>query len=268
MMMRTDLMSKSLRDNRGSTIGWGLALVASVLLQLAVYPAVRDAAGEFEQLLDSYPEAFKALFNIEQSLASGVGYLQGEVFGFLAPLVLLGLAIGHAAKATAAEEKAHTMDLLLANPISRARLLLDKAAAVLVAVVIVAAAFGVVLIVGSEIAGLGVPWPDLVAAVVASAVVALPFGALALFLGAVTGRPGPAVAVPVGLGLLTYLLEALSTLSEGLRPWRVLSPFHHAAVNEALAGDPDWLGPAGLVVVTGVLVAGAAAAFERRDITT
>ncbi|GAB2817661.1 ABC transporter permease subunit [Lentzea nigeriaca] len=264
--MTTDLMTKSLRDNRGSTIGWGIVLVASVLLQLAVYPAVRGAAVEFEKLLESYPDAFKALFNVQQSLASGVGYLQGEVFGFLAPLVLLGVAIGQAARATAGEEKAHTMDLLLANPISRTRLLLDKALAVLVSLALVTVSFGVVLVMGSSVAGLGVPWLDLVFAVKASAVVALPFGALALLIGALTGQPGLAVAIPVGLGLLTYLLDALSPLSEGLRPWRVLSPFHHAAVNDALTGHPNWLGLAGLVVVTAILVVGAAQAFEHRDI--
>lgn len=264
--MTTELMTKSLRDNRSSAIGWGIALVASVLLQLAVYPAVRDAAVEFEKLLDSYPEAFKALFNVQQSLASGVGYLQGEVFGFLAPLVLLGVVIGQAARATAGEEKAHTMDLLLANPISRTRLLLDKALAVFVSLALVTIAFGVVLVVGSGVAGLGVPWPHLVFAVTASAVVAMPFGGLALLIGALTGRPGFAVAVPVGIALLTYLLDALSALSEGLRPWRVLSPFHHAAVNDALTGDPNWLGLTGIIAVTGLLITAAAVAFERRDV--
>ncbi|HEX8870549.1 MAG TPA: ABC transporter permease subunit [Lentzea sp.] len=264
--MAAELVTKSLRDNRGGTLGWGVALVASVLLQLAVYPAVRDAAGEFEKLLESYPEAFKALFNVQQSLASGVGYLQGEVFGFLAPLVLLGVAIGQAARATAGEEKAHTIDLLLVNPISRTRLLLDKALAVLASLALVAVAFGVVLVVGNGVFGLGVPWLHLVFAVQASALVALPFGALALLIGALTGRPGLAVAIPVGLGLLTYLLEALSPLSEGLRAWRVLSPFHHASVNAALNGDPNWLGLTGLVLVSAVLVAGAAVAFERRDV--
>ncbi|MGW4213599.1 ABC transporter permease subunit [Lentzea sp. NPDC004789] len=264
--MTTELVRKSLRDNRGSTTGWGIALVASVLLQLAVYPAIRDAADEFEQLLESYPESFKALFNLQQSLASGVGYLQGEVFGFLAPLVLLGVAIGQASRATAGEEKGHTMDLLLANPVSRTRLLLDKALAVFVSVALVTVAFGAVLVVGSSVAGLGVPWPDLVFAVTASAVVALPFGALALLVGALTGRPGLAVALPVGLGLLTYLLDALSPLSEGLRQWRVLSPFHHASVNDALNGDPNWLGLTGLVVLTGLLVMAGGIVFERRDI--
>ncbi len=37
---------------------------------------------------------------------------------------------------------------------------------------------------------------------------------------------------------------------------------------EEMSPKLRWLGLAGLAVVTGVLVAGAAAAFERRDITT
>lgn len=264
--MTTELVTKSVRDNRGGTIGWGLALVASVALQLAVYPAVRDAAADLEQLLASYPDAFKALFNVQQSFGSGVGYLRGEVFGFLAPLVLLGVTIGHAAKATAGEERAHTMDLLLANPVSRTRLLLDKALAVLMDLVIVTAVFGVVLVVGSAISGLDVPVPDLLGAVLASAVVALPFGALALLVGTLTGRPGLAIAIPVGLALLTFLLNALTPLSESLKPWRVVSPFHHAAVNDALTGNTNWTGLAGLVVVTALLLVGAVALFERRDI--
>ncbi|GLZ27906.1 hypothetical protein Lesp02_00960 [Lentzea sp. NBRC 105346] len=255
-----------MRDNRSSTIGWGLALVASVALQLAVYPTVRAAAVDFEQLLASYPEAFKAVFNVRQSPGSGVGYLQGEVFGFLAPLVLLGVTIGHAAKATAGEEHAHTMDLLLANPVSRTRLLLGKALGALTDLAIITVVFGAVLVVGSSISGLDVPVSDLLGAVLASAVVVLPFGALALLVGALSGRPGLAVAVPVGLALLTFLLNALTPLSESLKPWRVLSPFHHAAVNDALTGDPNWTGLAGLLVVTGLLVAGAVAAFERREV--
>ncbi|MET9232250.1 ABC transporter permease subunit [Lentzea sp. NPDC003310] len=264
--MATELVTKSLRDNRGSTIGWCAVLVASVLLQLAVYPAVRDAAGELDTLLDSYPESFKALFNVQQSLSSGVGYLQGEVFGFLAPLVLLGLVIGQAARATAGEEKAHTMDLLILNPVSRKRLLLDKAAAVLLSLAAVSAALGLVLVVGSSVAGLNVPWLHLVLAVLASTVVALPFGALALLVGALTGRPGLAVAVPVGVALLTYLLNALSALSEGLRSWRQLSPFHHAAVNDALNGHSNWLGLVELVVLAAVLTGFGVMAFERRDV--
>lgn len=264
--MTAELITKSLRDNRSSALGWGAVLVVSVGLQLAVYPAVRDARGDLDQLLDAYPEAFKALFGVQGSFTSGIGYVQAEVFGFLAPLVLLGVAIGQAASTTAAEERAGTLDLLLANPISRTRVLTDKALAILANLLAVTAALAVTLVAGGRAVGLDVPIPDLLAACAAAVVVALPFGALALLVGAGTGRSGFAVAVPVGVAMPAFLLDALSALSEDVRPWRVLSPFHHAGIDDALAGDPGWGGFAVLLLVTAVLLGSAAVTFQRHDI--
>ncbi|MEV8438725.1 ABC transporter permease subunit [Actinosynnema sp. NPDC051121] len=264
--MTAELIGKSLRDNRGSAVGWGAVLVASAGLQLAVYPAVRDASHDLDRLLDAYPEAFKALFGVQGSFTSGIGYVQAEVFGFLAPLVLLGVVIGQAARATAAEERAGTLDLLLTNPISRTRVLADKALAVGVNLLAVTAALVAVLVVGGHLAGLDVPASGLVAACAAAAVVALPFGALALLVGAATGRPGWAAAVPVGVAVPAFLLDALSALSDDVRPWRVLSPFHHAAIDDALAGHPDWGGLAVLLLVTAALLGAAVVTFQRHDV--
>jgi ABC-2 type transport system permease protein len=265
--MTAELVTKTLRDNRSSTLGWGVVLVVSVALQLALFPTIREASANLEQLLDTYPETFKALFGVEGStFTSGVGYLQAEVFGFLAPLVLLGVAIGHAARATAGEERAGTLGLLMANPISRTRLLLDKAAAALVDLLVVTAALAAVLLVGGRLAGLDVSVWWILASCAASALVAMPFGALALLVGAATGRPGVAVAVPVGLALPAFLLDALSALTDAVDPWLVLSPFHHAAIDDALAGRPDWGGFAVLLVLTGVLVGGAVVTFQCHEV--
>jgi len=119
--MSPELLKKSLRDTRSSTIGWTGVLVAMVALQLSVFPVMRDAAADFQRLFDSYPDAFKAMFNMDTNFASGIGYLKAEIFSVTTPLMLIGMLIGQASAATAAEEQHGTMDLLLANPISRAR---------------------------------------------------------------------------------------------------------------------------------------------------
>lgn len=267
-MMTTELVAKSLRDNRGSTFAWGLVLVASVLLQMAVYPTVKQAAGDFEQLLANYPEAFKAMFGVRAEFTSGAGYVQAEVFGFLAPLVLLGIGIGHAARATAAEEQSRTMDLLLANPLSRTRLLLHKALAVLVDLIVVGVALAVVLVVGTRVVNLDVPVMSVVTASLLCALLAMPFAAVALLVGALTGRRGLAIAISAGAAVLAFLTQTLGELADWLRPWRVLSPFHHAAIGDTLDGRPDITGAVVLVAVTGALLFAAVLAFERRDIAT
>ena len=68
------------------------------------------------------------------------------------------------------------------------------------------------------------------------------------------------------LALSAFLLDALSALSDDLRPWRVLSPFHHAGIGDALAGRPGWSGLALLLVVTAVLLTAAVATFQRHDV--
>ncbi|HEX6345935.1 ABC transporter permease subunit [Umezawaea sp.] len=266
--MSRDLVTKSLRDNRSGTIGWGAALVASVALQMAVYPTVKQAAGDFEQLLASYPEAFKAMFDVQGAFTSGVGYIRAEVFGFLAPLVLLGVVIGQAGRSTAGEERAGTMDLLAVNPVSRRELLLDKALAVLVDLLVVAAALAAVLLASNALVGLDVPPADLVTASLLAALLALPFGALALLVGALTGRRGLAVAIPIGAAVAAFLLQTLAELADWLRPWRVLSPFHHAAVGDALSGNANGVGAVVLLCATAVLLVLAVLAFERRDLAS
>jgi ABC-2 type transport system permease protein len=82
----------------------------------------------------------------------------------------------------------------------------------------------------------------------------------------VTGRPGPVLAVGLGLALLGYLVAALLPLSSVLESWAWVSPW-----DWALGGDPLF-NPTGaaryvaLVVATGVLLLAGGVAFARRDV--
>jgi hypothetical protein len=144
------------------------------------------------------------------------------------------------------------MDLLAVNAVPRRRILLDKALAVLVDLLAVTAALAVVLLVFNVVVGLDIAPAALVAASLFSAALAMPFGALALLVGALTGRRGLAVAIPIGVAVVTFLVQTLAELADWLRPWRVLSPFHHAAVGDALSGNANVVGVVVLLCATGV----------------
>src|SRR6266511_1070057 len=79
--------------------------------------------------VQDYPEALKAFVGGELDLASGPGYLDGELFSLMIPLLLLLYTIAAGARAIAGEEEAGTLDLLLSHPISRTRLTLEEAGA-------------------------------------------------------------------------------------------------------------------------------------------
>lgn len=264
--MSPELLRKTLRDTRSSTIGWTGVLITTVALQLSVYPVLRDAAADFQRLFDSYPEAFKAMFNMDTNFASGIGYLKAEIFSVTTPLMLIGMLIGQASAATAAEEQRGTMDLLLANPISRREVVLTKALALLINLAITTGALALTLILGGALVNLGVSPARLLAAAAVSAALAAPFGGVALAVGSITGRRGLAAAVGIGIAVLTYLIAALAELADWLRPARIISPFHLASPADLLSGHLDPLGLLATLLVAETLLIAAMLSLQRRDL--
>ena len=260
---------KTLRDARRAIAWWSLGLVAMTALMVSVYPSVRDNP-ELNKMVDDYPDAFKAFFGLGENVdyTSAVGYLNSELFSFMVPLLLLIAAIGAGARATAGEEERGTLDLLLANPISRRRLVLDKLAALAAELVILALVLWLALVVGVEAIGMDVSVAHLAVATVAAALFAFVYGAIALFLGAATGRRAVATGIAAAGAVAAYLLSSLAELVESLQPLRVTSPFYHYAAGDSLrtglaAGHTVFL----LLLAAAACVA-AVIAFERRDLAS
>ena len=260
---------KSLRDLRRSFLWWTLGLVGMVALIVAVYPSVRDNPA-IADLRKSYPDALKAFvaFGGDFDLASPAGYLGSELFSLMVPLLLLIAVVGRAAGTLAGEEEGGTLDLLLANPISRRRLALEK----LVAVVLEGLGLGLVLwlslLAGARAAGMEISATNLGAATAAATLLALAFGTIAFALGAATGHRARATAVTAVLAVAAYLVNGLAPLVGALEPLQKWSLFYHYT-----AGDPlrHGLGAGHVTVLIAVTLVAAAAApllFERRDLGT
>ena len=258
---------RSLAERWRSLAAWTTGIVLISVMQLAVYPSVASTSREMATFVQSWPEALREAFGLAD-YTSGPGYLNAELFTFVVPLVLIGVAGSAGAAATAGEEERGTADLLLALPLRRAAVLAGKVLAMVAATVLVGAALAVTLLVGAPLADLSVSTGGVLAAVTASALLALAFGGVALLLGALTGHRGTALGVAMGLAIAAFLLQALAPLAEWLEPWQPVSPFHWAYADRPLAGGLDGAGAAllGLLAVVTVLAAGAV--FTRRDVGT
>jgi ABC-2 type transport system permease protein len=90
--------------------------------------------------------------------------------------------------------------------------------------------------------------------------------ALALGIGAATGRRAAAVAAGVAVAVLGYFGNNLAPQVEGLEWLRYLSPFFYLSGNKPLVNgvDPGYAGVLAGVAV--LLVAAGLAAFRTRDI--
>ena len=262
-----DVAVRMVRDARRSLAWWTLGVVALVWVNVIFYPSVRDSP-EIEGFVEDSPELMRALLGGRESLdiLSPAGYLDGQVFALLVPLLLLIFAIGHGAGAIAGEEEKGTLELLLANPVGRRRLVAEKLLGLLGLVVV----FGVVVWLSSWTSGvavdLGVSAGRMVAATLGACLLGALFGALGLLVGAATGRRGPSIGVPAALAVAAYLLMALAPLADWLEPWRVLSPFYYYASYDRLVEGMDWGAAAVLGVATAAFAVAAIAALERRDL--
>ena len=184
----------------------------------------------------------------------------------MAPILVMAVTITLGAKALAGEEAQRTMGLLLGNPVRRSSIVLQKtlAAGLLGTIIGIATFLGVVA--GSVIAGLGMSIANIAATSALSVLIGFVFGALALLLGALTGRVRAAVVGSVGLAFGLYLLNSLAALTDSLEGLAAWSPYHYYLTSQPLTNGMPWADAAVLVALTVVLVAGAVFAFDRRDI--
>ena len=262
-----DVALRMIRDARRSLAWWTVGVVALVWVNVIFYPSVRDSP-EIEGFVEDSPELMRALLGGRESLdiLSPAGYLDGQVFALLVPLLLLIFAIGHGAGAIAGEEERGTLELLLANPVGRHRLVAEKLLGLLGLVALFAAVTWLSSWTSGLAVDLGVSAGRMLAATLAAGLLGGLFGVLALLTGAATGRRGPAIGVPAALAVAAYLLMALAPLADWLKPWRVLSPFYYYASYDRLVDGMDWGAAGVLALVTAVLAGAAVLAFERRDL--
>jgi ABC-2 type transport system permease protein len=262
--MSFTVAGRSLEDSRRGLIGWSLGLIGLVGFTLAFWPSI-EGNQSYDDLLKDMPEAFKSLVGT-QSLASPAGYLESQLFILMLPLLFLIFGIGRGSDAIAGEEKRKTIDLLLANPIARGRVLVEKLMALAGGVAVIAVAFFVVLVLGALLLGMDVGFTDLLIPSLGTALLGIMFGALALSIGAFTGKKGVAIGATAAVATITYFLNSLAPFVEAVEPFRVLSPFYWA-LGGSPVGDPVPLVRLLLpVLATALIVAVGVFTFDRRDL--
>src|SRR3989304_5752380 len=124
------ITTKTLRDGRRGLLWWSLGLAGLAGITVLTYPAIRDMPG-LDELMEGLPEALLALIG-ENDLLSPAGYLNSQLFGAIVPLLFIFYGVGAGAGAIAGEEENRTLDLLLANPVGRTRVVVEKALAMVI----------------------------------------------------------------------------------------------------------------------------------------
>jgi ABC-2 type transport system permease protein len=194
------------------------------------------------------------------------GFYTVEGFGLVIPIAMITMAVVVGARALAGEEGDRTMGLLLANPVRRSTVVLQKVAAMILLVAVTGLVTFAATVAGSFIGGLGMDIGNIAAISLLAALLALLVGGLALFLGAISGRVSTAVQGAAGIAIVAYLLNSFLPLNESLAGLARISPFYYYLGADPLTNGLEWSHAALLAGLFIVLVALAVVAFGRRDI--
>jgi ABC-2 type transport system permease protein len=228
----------------------------------ALWPPLRET---FSGLSDSLPAAFDQILG-NVSMATSAGWVNGEVMSMMGPAFLIATAVISAGAATAGEEQARTMGLLLSTSSSRTTFLAAKTAAMVVHVLIVAVALFAGLLIGNGLGDMGIPVGRLFAATVAMTLLGVVFGAITMTVGAAGAERRRSMAISAGIAGLSFVLAVFLPLNESLLWLAKLNLWYPYSANVALINGIDWGFTAVLTECAVVISAVGFVIFPRRDL--
>ena len=262
--MNLAVFTRTIRENRKALFWWGLGLAVYVLINIAFYPDFKDQTS-FNELLKS--DAVKAFSGNVTSFTSPEGYLNAQIFALVAPILLIIYAVGRGTDAVAGEEGRGTLPLLLANPVRREAVVLQKFAAMAVTTAFLALIHFAVLATFAPSFELHIGLANQAAMGTSLFLLALAFGGVGFLLGAATSNRSLATGVSVTLATGTYLLFNLAPLVDAIEPFQKFSPFYYYFQNDPLTNGLDLWHAAALAGTALVCLGLSVLAFRRRDVT-
>ncbi len=261
--MPRSIWNKTLRDYRVAIIGWGVGLGFMMGLTLAfvssISQATRSAAAEYARAMPFLADAV--------AVETPEGYATWDT-GSVLPVMLGIWTVLAGARLVRGEEERGALDILLTAPYSRARLLLEKLVALVLAILLVSLLIALGCIAGEALGGLKVNVAGALLLGLNTGLTGMVFGMLALLLSQLFTRPAAAAGWAAGFLAFSYLLNGAGRIVENGGWLRRFSPLYYYDQNKPLiasySGDP---GAYVILLALSAALAGVSVAlFARRDV--
>lgn len=260
------MINWELRRRRGFIIGWSIGLAAMIALTILSYGTVRDQADELNKAFGELSSNVGSFIGTTD-MFSPIGYMNSQLYFITLPILFIILSVVLANNLIGKEESTRTIELLLARPISRIRLLAAKAVSGMSVLGIIGVITAVVTLLCSWAADMGISTANLLLVTAGCVLFAGAFGAITfMLLAASVTTKRIAFLAAVGLSMGSYLITSLSGMVDWLEwPSKIL-PYHYYDTNAMLNGHL----PLGFVLYTGgiylVAIIVSVIGFRRRDI--
>ena len=241
-----------------------LCLSAYAALMILLAPSLLGEV-DLATLIEQYPPALVEAFDLTV-IGTIEGYIALELYEF-AWLLGLGIYLTYsAAGSVAGDVDDGRMDTLLAAPVSRVQVVVEKFLSLLVPIVVVNVVVLVVVAVGTTLIDYPIPAADLVAVHALSVPYLLFCGGLGMVASVVAPRRFVAEGLAVGALVGTFLLETVTAGTDldwlsAVAPMRYYDP-----IAILTASEYDYAGAALLSLAAVALLAASGAWFRRVDV--
>ncbi|MFB6097005.1 MAG: ABC transporter permease subunit [Haloferacaceae archaeon] len=242
-----------------------VGFVGLAALYIWLFPSIEQSGVDFAQYLETLPEGFQSAFAVE-SISTIEGFLAIELYQFLW-LLLFGIYMAYTAGGLVAEDvEDDRIELLLATPVSRTRIVFEKFASLGVPILVANALIPFAVVAGVAAIGESISTVDLLAVHLLSIPYLLACGSVGLLLSVWADRASVAQRGGIVAVFMLFLVETVSSTAD--YDWLgAISPTRYYDPAEILVdGTYDLAGSLILLTGTVALVLLSAAYFQRRDV--
>jgi ABC-2 type transport system permease protein len=258
--MSAPTLGITMRLRARSTVLAAAGMAAVILMVGALFPAVGDSIGKLD-----LPEGVADLLG-GADYGTITGWMRSEIGAVYGPLVVGAVGITAAAGSLAGDEESGILAVVLAHPIARSRLVLEKAGAAAANVVVIALGTFAGLLAGVAVAGGGVAVAHQAALAVHLAFFGFATSALALALAGLTGRRAVATSGAAAFAVAGFLINGFAPLVDAVSWLKYLSVFYYYAGHDPIGNGVHAADLAVLAGAAAALVAAAVVGFKRRDL--
>jgi ABC-2 type transport system permease protein len=265
------LIIKTIQKNLITLLIYTIISAAFMWMYVAMWPSFSKESDRFLELVDAYPEGLMNALNINfrDMFGSLEGFIAGEHFSIVWPIILIILVLAYASAAIAGEVEKGTIELLLAQPISRLKIFFAKyfSGLAIIAAFILLSNFSVVPF--SFLHNVDFRLQNYLAISILGFLFAFAIYGICIMLSSLFSSKGRPMALTGGLLIIMYALNVFAGFRESIENIKYASFFHYydfAAA--AIYNQIDTLNIAVFLVVGIITTVIGAYIFLKRDIAT
>lgn len=229
------MFKKEYKFNFKSFIIWTTITLAIFLLVYLMYPAIvsSDNVKMIDEMIKIFPPEVLKAFNMDiASMDSAYGWLKSE--GFVFVLLIIGCYAGIlGSNILVKEENDKTIEYLNSLPIKRTTIVLNKVLVGIINIIAIVLLLGIFNYIGLTLSG-DFDVKQFILLSITPLFPALVLFFMCLFLSTFTHKTKKTLGISLGIVLISYILQTLSTIAESVEFLKYFSVFTLADIRNVI----------------------------------